>query len=139
MSAILDSINSNIESLNRTKQRYVDLRDKVVSHVDVIEGVAAAHGAHCIVMAEQIIISMPLKSFRDCLPLLETLETVLHIDFDETRDTDAYRIYTCSATSWIRVDGEVPIDDGTDPTLKCKRVPTGKFNTYPEYKLVCEE
>ena len=139
MSTILASINSNIESLHRIAGKYGDLRDLVAPHATHIEGVAAAHGAHCVVMAEQIIVSMPLKSFRDCLPLLETLEVLLTIDFDKTRDTDSYRVYECSETKWIRVDGEVSIDDGTDKTLKCKRVPTGKFNTYPEYKLVCEE
>jgi len=139
ISSILNSIQSNLDSIARTAKRYVDLRDLVAPHVEQIEGIAAAHGATCMVMANQVIISMPLKSFRDCLPLLETLEVVLNIDFDQTRDTDAYRIYECSETDWIRVDGEVSIDNGTDPTLKCKRVPTGKFNTYPEYKLVCEE
>ena len=139
MSTILASIQANLDSLDRTVTRYVQLREAVSSYVGAIENVAEKHDAHCLVMVEQIIVSMPLKSFRDCLPLLETLEVLLTIDFDQTRDTDSYRVYSCSATPWIRVDGEVSIDDGTDPTLKCKRVPTGKFNTYPEYKLVCEE
>jgi hypothetical protein len=107
--------------------------------VGAIENVAEKHGAHTLVISDQVVVSMPLKSFRDCLPLLEDLEVALKCDFDTTRDTDAYRVYSCSGLPWIRVDGEVSIDDGTDPTLKCKRVPTGKFNTYPEYKLVCEE
>ena len=139
MNPIIASIDSNLASLDRTKDKYIALGTILRPFADQIVGIAEAHGAHCLVMSNQVIISMPLKSFRDCLPLLETLEVVLNIDFDETRDTDACRIYTCSATPWIRVDGEVSIDDGTDPTLKCKRVPTGKFNTYPEYKLVCEE
>lgn len=139
MNSILSSLDSNIDSLNRTKNKYIALRDLVSPWVEQIDGIAKAHDAHCLVMANQVIVSMPLKSFRDCLPLLETLEVVLNIDFDTTRDTDSFRIYECSETPWIRVDGEVSIDDGTDPTLKCKRVPTGKFNTYPEYKLVCEE
>ena len=139
MNEIRDSIQSNLDSLARTAKRYSDLRDLIEPYVEQIEGIAEAHGARCIVISDQVVISMPLKSFRDCLPLLETLEVALKCDFDETRDTDLYRCYTCSETKWIRVDGEVSIDDGTDPTLKCKRVPTGKFNTYPEYKLVCEE
>ena len=139
MNPIIASIDSNLASLDRTKDKYIALGTILRPLADQIVGIAEAHGAHCLVMSEQVIVSMPLKSFRDCLPLLETLEVVLNIDFDKTRDTDSYRIYECSETSWIRVDGEVSIDDGTDPTLKCKRVPTGKFNTYPEYKLVCEE
>ena len=139
MSSILDSIQSNLDSIARTAKRYVDLREVVSPFVGAIENVAEKHGAHTLVITDQVVVSMPLKSFRDCLPLLEDLEVALKCNFDTTRDTDAYRIYTCSETSWIRVDGEVSIDDGTDPTLKCKRVPTGKFNTYPEYKLVCEE
>lgn len=139
MNSILSSLDSNIDSLNRTKDKYIALRGIVEPLAEKIDGIAKAHDAHCLVMANQVIVSMPLKSFRDCLPLLETLEVVLNIDFDTTRDTDLFRIYECSETPWIRVDGEVSIDDGTDPTLKCKRVPTGKFNTYPEYKLVCEE
>ena len=139
MSSILGSIQSNLDSLARTAKWYSDLRDLIEPYVEQIEGIAEAHGARCIVISDQVVISMPLKSFRDCLPLLETLEVVLKCDFDTTRDTDAYRIYTCSDLPWIRVDGRVSIDDGTDPTLKCRRVLTGKFNTYPEYKLVCEE
>ena len=139
MNEIRNSIQSNLDSLARTTKRYTDLRELVSPWAEQIEGIAEAHDATMLVISEQIVISMPLKSFRDCLPLLETLEVVLKCDFDTTRDTDAYRIYTCSGLPWIRVDGEVSIDDGTDPTLKCKRVPTGKFNTYPEYKLVCEE
>ena len=141
MNEIRNSIQSNLDSLARAAKRYGDLRDLVSPWAEQIEGIAAAHGARCIVISDQVVISMPLKSFRDCLPLLETLEVVLNVDFDETRDTDSYRVYSCSATDWIRVDGEVSIDDPTNPdaTLKCKRVPTGKFNTYPEYKLVCEE
>jgi len=139
MSSILSSIQSNIDSLDRLVTRYVQLREAVSPFVSTIENVAEKHGARCIVISDQVVVSMPLKSFRDCLPLLEDLELALKCDFDTTRDTDAYRIYTCSALPWIRVDGEVSTDDGTDPTLKCKRVPTGKFNTYPEYKLVCEE
>ena len=138
---ILASIDSNIASLDRTMDKYIALGTIMRPLADQIVGIAEAHGAHCIVMADQVVVSMPLKSFRDCLPLLETLEVVLNIDFDKTYDTDSYRKYTCSETSWIRVDGEVSIDDPNNPdaTLKCKRVPTGKFNTYPEYKLVCEE
>jgi hypothetical protein len=139
MSTILESIDGSVKSLTAAKKRYLDLRDLLEPHVTQIEGVVEAHGARCMAISECIVVSMPLKSFRDCLPLLEDLEIALKCDFDTTRDTDAYRIYTCSATPWIRVDGEVSIDDGTDKTLKCKRVPTGKFNTYPEYKLVCEE
>ena len=139
MSTILESIQANIDSLKRSKAKYASLAATVTPYVNVIEGIAAAHGAHCVVISDQVIIGMPLKSFRDCLPLLESIEAVLKCDFDTTRDTDSYRIYECSKTKWIRVDGEVSIDDGTDKTLKCKRVPTGKFNTYPEYKLVCEE
>ena len=141
MYTILSSIQASIDSIDRSKKRYQDLRDLVAPHVTHIEGIAEAHGATCYVSGECIIISMPLKSFRDCLPLLETLEVVLGLDFDETRDTDSYRIYSCSGSRWIRVDGEVSTDDPDNPdaTLKCKRVPTGKFNTYPEYKLVCEE
>ena len=139
MSTILESIDGSVKSLTAAKKRYLDLRDLLELHVTQIEGVAEAHGARCMVISECVVVSMPLKSFRDCLPLLETLEVVLNVNFDQTRDTDSYRVYSCSATPWIRVDGEVSIDDGTDPTLKCKRVPTGKFNTYPEYKLVCEE
>ena len=139
MSSILELIDGSVKSLTAVKKRYLDLRDLLEPHVTQIEGIAEAHGARCMMISECVVVSMPLKSFRDCLPLLETLEVVLNIDFDQTRDTDAYRVYSCSETNWIRVDGEVSIDDGTDPTLKCKRVPTGKFNTYPEYKLVCEE
>ena len=139
MNHILQDINSNIESLHRTAGKYGDLRDLLSPWAEQIEGIAAAHGAHCFVIFDQVSVSMPLKSFRDCLPLLEDLELALKCDFDTTRDTDSYRVYSCSGLPWIRVDGEVSIDDGTDPTLKCKRVPTGKFNTYPEYKLVCEE
>ena len=139
MNEIRNSIQSNLNSLERAKKQYTDLLETVSPYIDQIEGIAEAHGAHVLVIIDQVVISMPLKSFRDCLPLLETLEVVLKCDFDKTRDTDSYRMYTCSETKWIRVDGEVSIDDGTDPTLKCKRVPTGKFNTYPEYKLVCEE
>ena len=139
MSTILELIDGSVKSLTAAKKRYLDLRDLLEPHVTQIEGVAEAHGARCMVISECVVVSMPLKSFRDCLPLLETLEVLLTIDFDQTRDTDSYRVYSCSATPWIRVDGEVSIDDGTDATLKCKRVPTGKFNTYPEYKLVCEE
>ena len=138
MSTILESIDGSVKSLTAVKKRYLDLRDLLEPHVTQIEGVAEAHGARCMLISECVVVSMPLKSFRDCLPLLETLEVVLNVNFDQTRDTDSYRVYSCSATPWIRVDGEVSIDDGTD-TLKCKRVPTGKFNTYPEYKLVCEE
>ena len=139
MSSILSSIQSNLASLDRAVIRYVDLREVVSPFVGAIENVAEKHGAHTLVITDQVVVSMPLKSFRDCLPLLEDLEVALKCDFDTTRDTDSYRVYSCSATPWIRVDGEASIDDGTDPTLKCKRVPTGKFNTYPEYKLVCEE
>ena len=139
MSSILSSIQSNLDSLNRTKDKYIALGALMRPIAEKIEGIATAHGARCIVISDQVVVSMPLKSFRDCLPLLEDLEVALKCDFDTTRDTDAYRIYTCSALPWIRVDGEASIDDGTDPTLKCKRVPTGKFHTYPEYKLVCEE
>ena len=139
MSKILTSIHSNLDSIARTAKMYVDLRKVVSPFVDAIENLAEKHGADCLVMSSQVLVSMPLKSFRDCLPLLEDLELALKCDFDMTRDTDSYRVYSCSGLPWIRVDGEVSIDDGTDPTLKCKRVPTGKFNTYPEYKLVCEE
>jgi len=139
MSSILGSIQSNLDSIARTAKRYVDLREVVSPFVGAIENVAEKHGAHTLVITDQVVVSMPLKSFRDCLPLLEDLELALKCDFDKTRDTDSYRIYSCSETNWIRVDGEVSIDDGTDATLKCKRVLTGKFNTYPEYKLVCEE
>jgi len=139
MSSILGSIQSNLDSLDRAVTRYVQMREVVSPFVGAIENLCEKHGAHTLVITDQVVVSMPLKSFRDCLPLLEDLESALKIDFDTTRDTDAYRIYTCSATPWIRVDGEASIDDGTDPTLKCKRVPTGKFHTYPEYKLVCEE
>jgi len=139
MSSILGSIQSNLDSLDRSVTRYVQLREVVSPFVGAIENVAEKHGARTLVISDQVVVSMPLKSFRDCLPLLEDLEVALKCDFDKTRDTDSYRIYSCSATPWISVDGEVSIDDGTDPALKCKRVPTGKFNTYPEYKLVCEE
>ena len=139
MSSILGSIQSNLDSLDRVVTRYVQMREAVTPFVGAIENLCEKRGARTIVISECIVVSMPLKSFRDCLPLLEDLESALKIDFDKTRDTDSYRIYSCSATPWIRVDGEVSIDDGTDPALKCKRVPTGKFNTYPEYKLVCEE
>ena len=139
MNSILGSIQSNLDSLDRAVTRYVQMRETVTPFVGAIENVAEKHGARCLVISDQVVVSMPLKSFRDCLPLLEDLESALKIDFDETYDTDSYRMYSCSQTPWIRVDGEASIDDGTDPTLKCKRVPTGKFNTYPEYKLVCEE
>jgi len=141
MSSILASIDSSLASLDRSKDRYIALGAILRPIADQIEGIAKAHDAHCIVMAEQLIVSMPLKSFKDCLPLLEALEVFLNIDFDQTYDTDSYRKYSCSQTSWIRVDGEVSIEDPDNPdaTLKCKRVLTGKFNTYPEYKLVCEE
>lgn len=139
MSTILINIQNCLDSLGRSADRYIALREAVAPYVGALENLAEAHGGHCIVSSDEVILSKPLKSFRDCLPLLEAVEAALNCDFDQTRDTDSYRVYSCSKTPWIRIDGEVSIDDGSDPTLKCKRVPTGKFNTYPEYKLVCEE
>ena len=139
MNKIQEGLKASIESLDRCRTKYLRIGKASAPYQERLEDIATQFGGTLYVIADCIIVSVPVKSFRDIGETLIAVETLVGCDFDLTSDSDSYRKFSCSKTDWIRVDAEVGQNDANDPTAKCKRVPTGEFNTYPVYKLVCEE
>ena len=86
-----------------------------------------------LIALNMMMVCVEVKRIADIEPVIEYLQDQMGIEFDETRDeaTLGWRVYSCKAEPWFRLDAELAAD-GPD----CRRVVVG-YETVPKYEIKC--
>ena len=124
-------------------QRSGELRKEIINMEDLapkfkrlgalMKNIGPFVKARTILLSNMLIVCIKVKRIADIEPVIEYLQDQMGIEFDSTRD-DAnmgWRIYSCKAEPWFRVDAELE-SDGPD----CRRVIVG-YETVPKYEIKC--
>jgi hypothetical protein len=144
-SSIKDALDSHLADLayitNKSKMFRKEIKarkiDKFFAAVQAVEPACTIY-----IGTYTVGITIPVKSMKHMLEVLEAAEAMTGITFDSSYDNAAngQRVFstTDGATNWLTIAGVVPLQDVEGQA--CRRVQTGvQTREYPVYTLECSE
>lgn len=133
MQTVDEMIASKVGELKQEITTIEDLSPKFKRLDALMKNIGPFVKYHRIFASNMMIVCVKVKRIADIEPVIEYLQDQMGIEFDNTRDEAqlGWRIYSCKAAPWFRLDAELSAD-GPD----CRRVVVG-YETVPKYEIKC--
>lgn len=134
MTTALEAVQAYADSLRKYADQTIDLAGKALKLQPTLDVLGRYHNMHVSVSIGKICIHVNInEKMEEIMPLLETIEQVAGIEFDNTSDFAEYsmRTFKSAKDSWLEVDVRVP-----STGEECRSVITG-YKEVPIYEIKC--